>query len=180
MNRTFKKVLPKVSDLTKKYKSLQIFGNTILHPDLWHFDRYCIARGMAVGLFWCFIPVPFQMIIAVVTAVFLRANLPLAMMLCWISNPLTMAPLYYFNYRIGVMVLGDTVLEYSVIAGIRSIADFIYILKDLWLPVYLGSLLISVLFSICGYMLTIIAWRFAIIYRWNNRNNRCQRRKKGF
>ena len=38
-------------------------------------------------------------------ALIVRANLPLIVALQWISNPLTMAPIYFADYEIGLLIL---------------------------------------------------------------------------
>lgn len=70
---------------------------------------YNLAMGFAVGLFVALTPtVGIQMILGASIAHLLRANRALPVALAWISNPLTMGPLYYFNYRVGLLFLpGD-------------------------------------------------------------------------
>ena len=64
------------------------------------------AKGAAIGIFLgCFPFVGFQTIIGVFIAKVLRANIFFAAAGTWISNPLTFAPLYYMNYRIGAAFL---------------------------------------------------------------------------
>jgi uncharacterized protein (DUF2062 family) len=68
-----------------------------------------VALGFAVGLFVALTPtVGIQMALGAFIAHLLKANRALPVALAWISNPLTMGPLYYFNYRIGLLFLpGD-------------------------------------------------------------------------
>ena len=47
-----------------------------------------------------------QMLVVTLMALFLvRANLPVLVGLQWISNPLTMGPIYYADYKIGMAML---------------------------------------------------------------------------
>jgi len=46
-----------------------------------------------------------QMIFVFFLALIVRANLPLIVALQWISNPLTMAPIYFSDYEIGLLIL---------------------------------------------------------------------------
>lgn len=68
-----------------------------------------VALGFAVGLFVALTPtVGVQMILGALIAHLLRANRALPVALAWISNPFTMGPIYYFNYRVGALLLpGD-------------------------------------------------------------------------
>jgi hypothetical protein len=72
-------------------------------------SSHSIALGVAVGLFVALTPtVGIQMVVSGVVAHWLRANRPIPIALAWITNPLTVVPVYYFNYRVGLLFLpGD-------------------------------------------------------------------------
>lgn len=62
-----------------------------------------IAMGAAVGMFIGMTPtVGFQMIIAFTAATLLRVNRLAAVLPVWITNPLTVIPIYAFNYWLGL------------------------------------------------------------------------------
>ena len=64
------------------------------------------AKGAAIGIFLgCFPFVGLQTIVGVFIAKVLRGNIFLAAAGTWISNPLTFAPLYYFNFKVGSALL---------------------------------------------------------------------------
>lgn len=60
----------------------------------------------AVGVFTSFLPLPGQMVIAALLALWLRCNLPLSIILVWISNPITMPAIFYSTYKLGAWILG--------------------------------------------------------------------------
>ena len=65
------------------------------------------ARGLAAGIFCgCFPFFGLQTLLGVALASLVRGNHLLAAAGTWISNPFTYVPLYWFNYRIGCLVLG--------------------------------------------------------------------------
>lgn len=65
-----------------------------------------VAGGIALGVFVGLTPtVGFQMAIAAVTATMLRINRVAAMLPVWISNPVTIAPIYYLDYITGTWLL---------------------------------------------------------------------------
>lgn len=61
-----------------------------------------IARGAAIGVFVAFTPtVGFQMLIAAVLATWCRASRPVAVVPVWITNPLTIPPIFALTYQVG-------------------------------------------------------------------------------
>ena len=65
------------------------------------------ARGLAAGIFCgCFPIFGLQTLVGVAMASVVRGNHLLAAAGTWISNPFTYVPLYWFNYRIGSLLLG--------------------------------------------------------------------------
>ena len=65
-----------------------------------------IAGGFTLGIFLGLTPtVGFQMIPAAFLAALFRVNILAAMLAVWITNPLTVAPIYYGEYLIGKAIL---------------------------------------------------------------------------
>ena len=65
------------------------------------------ARGLAAGIFCgCFPIFGFQTLLGIALASVVRGNHLLAAAGTWISNPFTYVPLYWFNFRVGSLVLG--------------------------------------------------------------------------
>ena len=50
---------------------------------------------MAIGLFVAMLPIPGHTPLALILGLLLRANLPVALLVIWIANPLTYAPVSY-------------------------------------------------------------------------------------
>nr|WP_225866210.1 DUF2062 domain-containing protein [Prochlorococcus marinus] len=66
------------------------------------------ARGLAVGVFsGCFPFFGFQTFFGIFLASVFRGNHLLAAAGTWISNPFTYVPLYWFNYKVGEVFLGQ-------------------------------------------------------------------------
>jgi len=66
-----------------------------------------LALGMALGIFVGIMPVvPFQMASAVALALLFRASKITAVAGTWISNPVTIYPIYKYCYDIGSLILG--------------------------------------------------------------------------
>ncbi len=65
------------------------------------------ARGLAAGVFCgCFPFFGLQTLLGVALASLVRGNHLLAAAGTWISNPFTYLPLYWFNFKLGSVLLG--------------------------------------------------------------------------
>ncbi len=144
----------------RTYKSLQLFGSLLHNPNLWHLNRRSVAGAFAVGLFTAFIPMPFQMVLAAAIAVAFRVNLPIAVVLVWVSNPFTMPPLFFTAYKLGQWVLDTTVREFHFEPSLNWLmTDFI----SVWQPFLLGCLLLGAGSALIGYTGIRLYWRCIVV-----------------
>lgn len=145
----------------------------IHHPNLWHFNRRSVSIGIAVGLFVACMPIPGQMVLALILAIGLRGNLALALLATWVSNPLTYAPLYYFGYKLGCSLTAspDTITtmdwSWSHIAGN---------LGAIYKPLFTGCLVMGISLACVAHTLIQIIWRIRIRIRWARRRKRPQKK----
>src|SRR3954464_5547436 len=82
------------------------FGRWLHHPALWHFNRRSVPAAVAIGLFAGLVPGPLQMLTALLIAVPLRKNVPVALLVTLYTNPLTIVPLYVLAFEYGNLLLG--------------------------------------------------------------------------
>jgi uncharacterized protein (DUF2062 family) len=75
--------------------------------DLWHPCRDSVASGLAIGLFASQLPIPGQMLLAGIWAVPFRANIPIALAACWVTNPITQIPIVLFQENFGDFLRGS-------------------------------------------------------------------------
>lgn len=171
--RLFKRYLPDHHKI-RDHKHLKCFGKWLHDPNLWHLNRRSVAGGFSVGLFMAFIPLPFQMFFAAAAAIPLRVNLPIAAALVWITNPLTMPPIFFTAYKLGSWVLHTPplALDFNVsMDWVKANLDIV------WQPFLLGSLLLSVLSAIAGYIIVRTFWRIQVLRYLRKR--RLRKAKKG-
>ena len=90
--------------LIRRLRSRKWLIAGLLRSDLVRWEKQLVARGTAVGLFWAFIPMPFQMVPATLCCLMLRANLPIALVCVWITNPITLPPIILLEFAIGRMI----------------------------------------------------------------------------
>jgi uncharacterized protein (DUF2062 family) len=171
----FRKVMPNV-DKVREIRAFSMFGDSLFHPALWHLNRRSAAGGVAVGLFCGLIPGPLQMLGAGIACLFLRVNLPLALVTTLYTNPLTIVPLYLVAYKLGSLVLGASAqravtpppeIDWSS-AGLwmRSLVEWAIGLGP---PLALGVLLLACLLSAMGYVAVRALWSAHLRRAWYRR-----------
>ncbi|MAZ44832.1 MAG: flagellar biosynthesis protein FlhF [Legionellales bacterium] len=163
--RLIKRIFPNTAKI-RGHQSLKMFGGIINSPNLWHLNRYSVAKAFSVGLAWAWVPIPFQMLCSAACAILFRANLAISVILVWITNPLTMPILYYFSYRVGLFILGETPGKFSfelswewLVTGMLAI----------WKPFLLGCFVCGVISSVFGYIFIQALWRLSVRYQWQQR-----------
>lgn len=85
----------------------RMLGDRLFSPELWRPTRRGMACGAATGLFWACMPMPFQMLPSGIMAYFCRFNVPAAISVVWITNPITWPLILYWQYRLGLWLLGQ-------------------------------------------------------------------------
>ncbi|MCK4493168.1 MAG: DUF2062 domain-containing protein [Methylococcales bacterium] len=160
-----KKYLPNPETL-KNHKNLQFLGDRLHEPNLWYLNRHAVAKAFAIGLFCAWIPTPGQMAIAAMIALYFRANLPISVVLVWLTNPLTMPPMFYFAYWIGLKLLNQPNPEDDFEFSVDGLLET---LGDVWQPFLLGCLLLGIISSILGYFMVQGGWRYSISKKWSGR-----------
>jgi uncharacterized protein (DUF2062 family) len=164
----FRKYLPH-PDTVKRYRALSVFGRTLHAPNLWHLNRHSVARACAVGAFWAVIPIPLQLVPAALFALMCRANVALTVFLVCLTNPLTIAPVYYGTYRLGRVLLGIAPSEVPLTLTMSSIGEH---LTNIWQPLYAGSVVTGLLLSGTSYLAVCSMWRWNVGRRWRGRRAR--------
>ncbi|VAX11847.1 hypothetical protein MNBD_GAMMA26-2573 [hydrothermal vent metagenome] len=151
------------------HKYLQIFGRFLYDPNLWHLNRRSVSGAFAVGLFWAFIPIPFQMVTAAATAIPARVNLPISVAMVWISNPITMPPMFYSTYMVGTWILNEPPQE---IEFTLTVDWLLHSIGGVWQPLYLGSLVCATIAAASGYAIMRGYWRWHVARHLDKRRAR--------
>lgn len=144
----------------REHKHLKIFGTLHHDPNLWHLNRKSVSYAFAVGLFFCWVPVPFQMLLAAGTAIIVRSNLPVSVGLVWISNPVTMPPMFYFAYKLGTLILGTSPVEVSFELSFEWLQTE---MLAIWKPFLFGCFILATTSAIAGLVTIRLLWRLHIV-----------------
>jgi len=142
---------------------------------MWLLSRRSVANACMVGLFAAMLPIPFQMLLAAFGAYCFRGNLPLSVSLVWLTNPLTMPVVFYFNYRVGAWVLDYPARQVPDHLTTMWIAEqMAYII----LPLAIGSVIVGLVLAIASNILVRLIWRLNIHRNWRRRAKHRQRRQR--
>jgi len=169
--KLIKKYMPDEEKL-RNHKHLSWLGSHLHEPNLWHMNRKSVSRAFAVGIFCAFLPIPMQMLVAAILALVARANLPISVGLVWLTNPITMPPIFYFTYQVGSWLLGSQhVLEFEM--TMQWLQDS---LSLIWWPLLFGSVVCGIAGAILAYFGIRICWAWSVGRNWSNRSRRQERR----
>jgi len=135
----------KLKQFIKKYK---------IPREYLSINRKSISRGILIGLFWGFIPMPMQMLAVLAITPFIKFNVPIAISMVWLSNPITMPFMYYMEYQTGNFLLNREGVE-----NIELTLDwFSQNWDNIIVPLYVGTVPYSILFSSFIYYLINTLW----------------------
>lgn len=166
---------------------LRWLGPSIQHPRLWRARRRGVALGLAIGIFFgLLIPVA-QMPLSAAAAVLLRANLPAAVVSTFVTNPVTVAPLYYGAWKLGSLVLGEPAQAAPVLPMRAQPPGDVQAgaWQALWQrldaigrPLLLGLALMASATGLAAYLL--VSWAWWLHVQWlRHRRARARRQRAG-
>lgn len=152
--------------LIREHKHLRWLGTLLHDPNLWHLNRRSVSGAFSLGLFMAFVPVPFQMVLSAIGAIPLRVNLPISVALVWITNPITIPPIFYSCYLLGCWVLGQP----PALHGFELSSEWLaHELNIIWKPFLLGCFIAGTISSILGYVSVRLLWRWYMVRQWRHR-----------
>jgi len=175
MRKRLRKFLPTPESIFQ-YRVFRWMEPVLGHPRLWHLHRRSVAMGVAIGLVTGLIPGPVQMLLAVIIAIPLRANVPAAAAATWYTNPLTFIPLYLLAYQIGQLVTGDTApaaippeMTWTLTGLTDAVPQLLTWMEAAGVTLLIGLGIQAALFAVGGYIATMLAWRITVTWAWRNR-----------
>jgi len=146
---------------------LRPFRNFLHKRQLWTTKRRNVVWGVAVGVFCSFMPFLAHSVLAVFLAILLRANVAAAFFTTFITNPITILPIFYGSYKVGCMLLG--VPAFEPLDDISTWAWIKELLVHSWQPLMLGCLVCGLFFgSIAGFSLNQF-WKWSVLKRRERR-----------
>lgn len=165
-----------------------------------------IAMGVAIGFFVGWLPIiGIQMAVAVVVCAIFRANKVVPIFPIWLTNPVTMVPIYSFNYWVGWLVVGGpplsdlaAVLKKMIEipppmegagrigawwAGVRhAFHELLSMGWDMQIPLWLGCVIVGLALAVPSYYISykfVVSFRQAVDRKRKLRNERRRRAAAG-
>ncbi len=171
----FRKYLPSAASV-RENRLVAMFGSLLRHPNLWHLNRDSVAGAVAIGLFAGLVPGPLQFLTALLLAIPLRRNLPVALLTTFYTNPFTIVPLYLLAYGYGSLLLGGGEDK----AGIEpflmdwenffdSMARMLDWTLALGKPLAVGLVALALTLAALGYVAVMLGWRAYVTLAWRRR-----------
>ena len=170
--RFFRKFAFKRHEYGEKW-FLSPFRHLMHDHRLWSIRRKNVVPAVALGTFFAFMPFPGHPLWATLAALALRVNIPIAALTTFISNPLTMGPMYFFAYRLGVRLLGVEQKPFEVEMSFDWVT---HTLVNIWQPMLLGCLLLGTTAALIAYLALDLVWRSSLgQYKTRKRKQRKDR-----
>lgn len=135
---------------------------------------HSIALGTAIGMFIGMTPtVGIQMLLVIVTALicapFFRFNRVAAILTVYISNPVTMIPLYWMNYKVGTLFVSGNVSRerFAQIFHYEGLSEWcstiVSLVVEVGWPLLIGSFVVATVSGLATYPL--MRWLLASFRR---------------
>jgi uncharacterized protein (DUF2062 family) len=156
--RWLKRFLPQRHTVDERW-FLRPFRALLHDPALWALHRRNVLRATTVGIVSAFVPIPGQTALAGLLAVYFRVNIPIALLASMVSNPVTMGPLYYGAYRLGLVVLGERASAQVPALPLESSWSQ---LGDVVAPLLIGCALFAAVFAAVAWLVINRLWVSAI------------------
>ena len=145
-------------------KYLAPIAHRFLSPELWRFTRRSVPRGVALGLFAAFIVPVGQIFLSAFLALPMRANVPLAALLTFITNPFTLPFWLVVANRIGEFLLrfdaaGST---FGSAAQDEGTWAFLSVIYEVGAATLLGGAVLAVVAPALGWVISGLVWRAVV------------------
>lgn len=147
--------------------------NRVLRSDLWRFTRRSVPRGVALGMLVGII-VPFaQIVFAALFCMPVRANVPVAALTTFITNPFTTPFIWVVAYKLGSWLLHvDAMTIVQPVTRTMEQTEFDHMLQWLTgatLVTAFGLVVLAVISSAVSYLLTSFIWRWWVARKRRHR-----------
>jgi uncharacterized protein (DUF2062 family) len=174
----FRKFLPTHQNVLDN-RFVKLFGPYLAHPNLWHLHRRSVAGGVAAGMACGVIPVPFQHLCTVLSAIVFRVNLPVALFTSLYRNPFTVLPIYLTAFYLGNLVTrsaGAPPISEPPAFSLMNFFDWLRAFArwaiGLGPALAIGLVIMGSILGVLGYIAARVGWRLMVVRAWRERSAR--------
>lgn len=172
-----RKHMPKREEMARN-KYLRPIAHRFLTPELWRFTRRSVPRGVALGLFAAFIIPVGQIFLAAFMALPARANVPLAALVTFVTNPFTIAFWAVVANRVGTFILRIDAATAGVATEQLESGAWQWVIDAFEVAgvTVVGFLVLAVITSAVGYLVSSAIWRVIVARKRAKRLKRMEER----
>jgi uncharacterized protein (DUF2062 family) len=160
----------------ERNRFIRPFAGRVLKSELWRFTRRSVPRGVALGLLVGII-VPFaQILFAALLSATVRANVPIAALMTFVTNPFTTPLIWVAAYAVGEWLL--RVDAATIVAPVNTaierteLQQFLEWLTGATMVTAFGLVVIAVVAASLSYLLSGMIWRGMVARKWQRRRHR--------
>ena len=156
----------------ERNRMLRPIAHRVLAPELWRFTRRSVPRGVALGMVvGVLVPVA-QTPVAALAALPVRANVPVAAVTTFITNPFTTPPIWVAAYWLGRWMLRfDRHVPGRPVAEAANAGWLQWLLSEAGPATAAGLVTIALGLAVAGYALSALGWRLWIARKWRHRHD---------
>lgn len=138
------------------------FAHRVLAGELWRFNRRSVPRGVALGMLVGIVAPFAQIVLAALFSLPARANVPVAALTTFVTNPFTTPFIWAFSYKVGDWLLRvDAQLVASPIDRLLHVTntwEFIQWLTAEGKVLALGLLVVALSAAAVSWAVSGLAW----------------------
>ncbi len=152
----------------------------VLKSELWRFTRRSVPRGVALGLLVGILLPLAQILFAAVLSMPVRANVPVAALTTFVTNPFTTPIIWAASYQVGALIMHISPLAHGgPIDRLMSVTDVWAAMQ--WLTqegkvLALGLVVVAVVSAAIGYLGASLGWQLWIARKRRSRRLRALQR----
>lgn len=172
-----RKYMPTREEMARN-KYLRPIAHRFLSPELWRFTRRSVPRGVALGLFSAFIIPLGQIFLAAFLAFPARANVPLAALVTFVTNPFTIAFWAVVANRVGAFILRIDRATTGMATEQLESGTWQWVIDAFEVAgvTVVGFFVLAVVSAAVGYLLSSAIWRVMVARRRAKRLKRMEQR----
>ena len=153
----------------RNHAILRFLGHRLLKTELWNLHRRSVGGAFLLVFLVrfcryrhkCWLLLRWQLSVDAISHFFVGVT--------WVTNPLTMGPMFFFAYKLGAWLLDTQVTITAVELSWSWLSSQI---GQIWRPLLVGCLICGWVSRLSGMLVSRIIWRLHVVRRWQQRAGR--------